>query len=68
MEKASRKPSHFKRDIQEIPEFRNHLRREGIDMETFLRRQRAQEGDEVSADLQLRHKKIALKQGGRGYR
>ena len=58
---TGRQPS-VKRELQEIPEFRSHLRRNGITFDDFKRQQQAQEGDVVSAELQLRHKKASTNQ------
>ena len=58
---TGRQPS-VKRELQDIPELRAHLRRNGITFEDFKRQQQAQEGDGVSAELQLRYKKNSTNQ------
>ena len=62
METASgRRRSSAKRDIQEIPAFQNHLRREGISFAEWERRQRLTAGlDATSEALALAWRKANL--------
>ncbi len=62
METASRPGRRIKRSLQEIPEFRNHLAREGLSFAEWERRQRLTAGpDATSEALALAWRKANLK-------
>ena len=65
-EKATRHGRRTKRDLQEIPEFRNFLKREGIDFAEWERRQRITAGpDATSEALAVAWRKVNLNKGKR---
>lgn len=69
MEKASgtrRGQSFGEVDIRRLPEFKMHLAREGIDYDTWAKRQRFNSAgpDQTSAALQLQARRNALRTKG----
>ena len=61
METTTRPGRRAQRDLQEIPEFRNFLKREGIDFATWEARQRLAVGpDATSEALALAWRKVHL--------
>ena len=66
METARRTGRRTKRDLQDIPEFRNFLKREGIDFAEWERRQRVTAGpDATSEALALVWRKVNLNRKGK---
>ena len=66
METTARRGRNSKRDLQEIPEFRRHLIREGITYSEWERRSRACAGpDATSEALALAWRKANLKKRAR---
>ena len=62
METTARRGRNTKRDLQEIPEFRDFLKREGISFAEWERRQRLTAGpDATSEALALAWRKANLK-------
>ena len=69
METAKRTGRHTPRSIEEIPAFREHLRRAGISFAEFEKRQALGAGtqpDIESATLNLARKKLNLNQFAKG--
>lgn len=61
MEYATHSGRRMKRDLQEIPEFRNFLKREGIDFATWEARQRLAVGPDATSEvLTLAWRKVHL--------
>jgi hypothetical protein len=62
MENAMHRRSRTNRSLVEIPEFQDHLRREGIDLAEFARRQHGTTArwDATTAALALAKRKVDL--------
>ena len=66
METAKRTGRHTPRSIEEIPAFREHLKREGINFAEWERRQRVTAGpDATSEALALDWRKVNLNRKGK---